>query len=203
MKYIEGIDYWVRYVPFPNMASESVVASHGDGTFTIYINTLFCPERQEERRLHELRHLTQEHFYRDDLPLVRLEHQADGLPEDTEVRLLPGPAPAFSVFRSPALPEGVHFAFRVPDESMQPYCAAGSILHCDGEALRSGDVGLFQYGGATLCRQYHTDRLGMTYLFALDRRRAAEDVVLSADRRRELVCLGRVRMDAAVPLPGR
>ena len=78
MIYYEGIDYWVRRVQFPNMASESVVVSHGDGTFTIYINTLFSEERQQERLTHELRHLEEEHFYRDDLTIRQVERQADG-----------------------------------------------------------------------------------------------------------------------------
>lgn len=77
MKYYEGIDYWVRYVEFPNMASESVVVSHGDGTFTIYINTIFCDEKQKERLAHELNHLQKEHFYRDDLSIALIERQAD------------------------------------------------------------------------------------------------------------------------------
>lgn len=78
MAYYEGIDYWVRFVEFPNMASESVVASHGDGTFTIYINTLFCEERQRDRLKHELRHLEKEHFYRDEMSIADIERQADG-----------------------------------------------------------------------------------------------------------------------------
>ena len=48
MKYYEGVDYWVRRCQFPNFASESVVVSHGDGTFTIYLNTLFSLERQAD-----------------------------------------------------------------------------------------------------------------------------------------------------------
>jgi hypothetical protein len=79
MKYYEGIDYWVRYVDFPNMASESVIVSHGDGTFTIYINTLFCVEKQQERLAHELNHLKDEHFYRDDLSIASIERQADNV----------------------------------------------------------------------------------------------------------------------------
>lgn len=79
MKYYEGADYWVRYLDFPNMASESVVASNGDGTFTIFINTLFCPKKQRERLAHEIKHLTEEHFYRDDLEITQIEHAADGI----------------------------------------------------------------------------------------------------------------------------
>lgn len=86
MKYYEGIDYWVRFVEFPNMASESVVASHGDGTFTIYINTLFCEERQKDRLQHELRHLEENHFYRDELTITQIERQADDIPEPKEKR---------------------------------------------------------------------------------------------------------------------
>ena len=79
MKYYEGIDYWIRYRDFPSKASESVVVSHGDGTFTILINTLFCPQIQRERLEHEIRHLTEEHFYRDDLEIEQIEHAADGI----------------------------------------------------------------------------------------------------------------------------
>lgn len=89
MIYYEGIDYWVRRVAFPNMASESVVVSHGDGTYTIYINTLFCEERQEERLEHEIRHLEEEHFYRDDLSIQQIEHHADGKPIEKELTRLP------------------------------------------------------------------------------------------------------------------
>lgn len=83
MRYYEGIDYWVRYRDFPNKASESVVVSHGDGTFTILINTLFCSQIQRERLDHEIRHLTEEHFYRDDLSITQVEHAADGIKEKT------------------------------------------------------------------------------------------------------------------------
>lgn len=79
MKYIEGVDYWVRLVEFPNMASPSVAVSNGDGTFTIYINSLYSPERRAEGLRHELEHLEGEHFYRDDLELEDIEAAADGL----------------------------------------------------------------------------------------------------------------------------
>ena len=71
MRYIEGMDYWVRPVEFPNMASPSVAVSNGDGTFTIYINTRFPPEL----RAAGLRH---------DVELAELEAAADRL-----VRLTP------------------------------------------------------------------------------------------------------------------
>ena len=90
MKYIEGIDYWIRFIEFPNMASESVVASHGDGTFTIYINTLFPPDVQQDRLRHELEHIEDDHFFRDDLSIVQIEHQADQIPLQAAVHVPPG-----------------------------------------------------------------------------------------------------------------
>ena len=41
MKLIEGVDYRVRYVEFPNTGSPSVAVSNGDGTYTVYVNTRF------------------------------------------------------------------------------------------------------------------------------------------------------------------
>lgn len=203
MRYIEGMDYWVRYVQFPNMASESVAASHGDGTFTIYINTLFPPERQEERLRHELRHLCEEHFYRDELTIRQVERQAEGLDTQqpaADCRILPGPRP-FVALRSDELPEGVSFGFHVPDDSLLPHFRRGELLLCDDAALTPGDVGLFQYRGVTLCRQYHRDVFGITYLFALNRDRSREDMAVPACEERALLCLGRVRTETAIPLP--
>ena len=54
MSYVEGVDYWVRLVEFPSMASPAVTVSNGDGTFTIYINTRFGPEKRAEGLRHEL-----------------------------------------------------------------------------------------------------------------------------------------------------
>lgn len=202
MKYIEGIDYWVRYVQFPNMASESVVASHGDGTFTIYINTLFSPERQEDRLRHEIQHLADEHFYRDDLSIVQIEHQADKAEMPTEIRVLPGSSPQFSVFRSNTLPDGVSFGFYVPDNTLKPVLKKGALVYCDAQQIRPGDIGLFQYHGNTMCRQYHKDIFGITYLFTLDRKRRFEDIVLRSCEEKDLICLGRVRTEKRIPLPG-
>ena len=38
MTYYEGIDYFIKKIEFPNMASAGVAACNGDGTFTIFIN---------------------------------------------------------------------------------------------------------------------------------------------------------------------
>ncbi len=98
MKYMEGVDYWVRPVEFPNMAAPAVSVSNGDNTFTIYINTLFCPERQAEALAHELEHLQSQHFYRDDCEVASLEAAADHkaptpppaeLPQKPKTKIIP------------------------------------------------------------------------------------------------------------------
>lgn len=75
MTYYEGVDYFVRIVEFPNMASPGIAASNGDGTFSIYINSLFCEEIQQDTLRHELQHLIANHFYRDE-PVASIEFEA-------------------------------------------------------------------------------------------------------------------------------
>ena len=201
MKYYEGIDYWVRRVEFPNMASESTVVSHGDGTFTIYINSLFSEERQRDRLAHEIKHLTDEHFYRYDLSITAIERQADGAKEkaDIDIRVLPGGPPIFSVFRNSDLPEGASFGFYVPDNSMKPVLKKNQLIYCDSQQLRPGDFGLFQYQGKTVLRQYYLDPFGFTYLFGLARRQ--DDMVLRPSDINNLVCVGRLITKKRYPLP--
>lgn len=74
---IEGIDYFVRYVQFPNRANDGCVIVNDDGTFDIYLNTLYDMEHLKEKLQHELRHLENEHFYID-APIALIEKQADG-----------------------------------------------------------------------------------------------------------------------------
>ena len=92
MSYVEGVDYWVRLVEFPSMASPAVTVSNGDGTFTIYINTRFGPEKRAEGLRHELRHIEGEHFYRDESGVCELEAAANGLLTLSEPQA-PEPAP--------------------------------------------------------------------------------------------------------------
>ena len=68
-KLIEGQDYVVRYVPFPNCAADGAVVSHPDIP-TIYINSRVCPKRQREALQHELDHLANDDLYSDELAEV-------------------------------------------------------------------------------------------------------------------------------------
>lgn len=53
---VEGQDYVVRYVPFPNCAADGAVVSHPDLP-CVYINSRVCPKRQREALEHELQHI--------------------------------------------------------------------------------------------------------------------------------------------------
>ena len=115
MSYVEGVDYWVRLVEFPSMASPAVTVSNGDGTFTIYINTRFGPEKRAEGLRHELRHIEGEHFYRDEYGVCELEAAAEGLytlrekpaAERRTIRLYAGPGAVLEDFLRRASPEAL------------------------------------------------------------------------------------------------
>ena len=63
---IEGMDYIVRYVPFPNCGVDGAIVSHPDLT-CIYINSRVCPKRQREALQHELDHLKNDDLYSEEL----------------------------------------------------------------------------------------------------------------------------------------
>ena len=90
-------DAYVRLVPLP-VKVEGVTLPNEDGSFDVYINSRLSPARQQETLEHELRHIRQEHFYLD-LPIERMERQADG--EALNVVLHP-PAGMLPCFHSEA-----------------------------------------------------------------------------------------------------
>lgn len=77
-------DYYIRRLRFPNRSVKAATFPNDDGTFDIYLNTLY-PEGELRGALeHELRHIELGHFY-SDKSIRRKEREADGLPpEDTE-----------------------------------------------------------------------------------------------------------------------
>lgn len=135
-------------------------------------------------------------------------YQADleaGTPEE-EVRQIPlYRCPAAAGYAAPVfgedfdyidvsgdVPRGAEFAVRIQGDSMEPYIQDGSVAYVNRDPLASGDVGIFCVDGEMLCKQYVRDRLGMVYLFSLNRQRADADVVLPRDSGRTMVCFGRV-----------
>jgi len=99
------------------------------------------------------------------------------------------------------VPRGADLAVRIQGDSMEPYIADGSVVFVNRDPLASGDVGIFCVDGEMLCKQYVRDRLGMVYLFSLNRDRADADVVLPPSSGRSLVCFGRVLLPVQPPIP--
>lgn len=100
------------------------------------------------------------------------------------------------------VPYGAEFAVRIQGDSMEPYIHDGSVVYVNRDPLVSGDVGIFCVDGDMLCKQYVQDKLGMTYLFSLNRARSDADVVLPRDSGRSMVCFGRVLLAARPKIPG-
>ena len=57
---IENVDYFVRIVQFPTAANKAAVYLNDDGTYDIYLNSLY-PDLKEGYE-HEVRHLLLDHF---------------------------------------------------------------------------------------------------------------------------------------------
>ena len=70
---IEGQDYVIRCVPFPNSAVDGAIVSHPDIS-CVYINSRVSPKRQREALQHELDHLKNDDLYSDD-PAVEIERR--------------------------------------------------------------------------------------------------------------------------------
>ena len=89
---VEGVDYWVRLVEFPSMASPAVTVSNGDGTFTIYKHALRPGEADGGPAPRAAAYRGREHFYRDEYGVCELEAAANGLLTLSEPQA-PEPAP--------------------------------------------------------------------------------------------------------------
>ena len=99
------------------------------------------------------------------------------------------------------VPPGAELAVRIQGDSMAPVIADGDVVYVNHDPLQNGDIGIFCVDGAMLCKQYHRDALGMTYLFSLNRARADADVVLTSTGTRSLACFGRVMLPHRLAVP--
>ena len=99
------------------------------------------------------------------------------------------------------VPNGADLAVRIQGDSMEPVIADGSVVYVNRDPLQNGDVGIFCVDGEMLCKQFVRDKLGMVYLFSLNRERADADVVLPPSSGRSMVCIGRVLLSVRPPIP--
>ena len=103
---------------------------------------------------------------------------------------------------TPDDPQGAAYAVRLSGDSMEPWFPDGGIVFVNHDLMRSGDIGIFSVGGATVCKQWHYDEtLGITYLFSLNRARADADVVVLPNSGVNLVWQGRVMTRRRFDLP--
>ena len=148
------------------------------------------------------------------LAATQAEYEAERGPEE-DVRQIPlYRSPAAAGYAAPVfgedfdyipvsgeVPPGADFAVRIQGDSMEPVIRDGSVVYVNRDPLSSGDVGIFCVDGDMLCKQYVRDKLGMVYLFSLNRARADADVVLPRDSGRTMVCFGRVLLPARPKIP--
>ena len=70
-------EYYVRRLKFPNRSVRACVIPNDDGSFDIYLNTLWPESVLAEALEHELRHINGEHFYLES-PIEQAEAEAAG-----------------------------------------------------------------------------------------------------------------------------
>ena len=78
-------DHFVRVIELP-ASVRGVTVPNDDGTFSVYINSLYDTQTQRETLEHELSHLARDHFYTA-APIAQQEAEASGRPS-------PGDPPA-------------------------------------------------------------------------------------------------------------
>lgn len=79
-KPIEGADYFVRAVDFPDATTPGAVRPNDDGTYSVYLNTRCSRETQRKALEHERRHISSDDF-NNGSPLSEIEFQDDTPPE--------------------------------------------------------------------------------------------------------------------------
>ena len=71
-------DYYIRRLDFPNRSVKAATFPNDDGSFDIYLNTLYPEPVQEAALHHELEHIRLGHFY-SEKPIREKENEADGV----------------------------------------------------------------------------------------------------------------------------
>ena len=102
----------------------------------------------------------------------------------------------------PAPENEADLAVRLDDDSLSPLFRPGETVYLRRSTeLLDGDVGLFRASEGMVFRQFCADSQGNCYLFAVNRDRRSEDLVIPAKRFRDLVCYGKVILPRPLPLP--
>lgn len=97
-------DHFVRVIQLPTSV-RGVTVPNDDGTFSIYINSVYDTGSQRATLEHELEHLARDHFYSAE-PIARQEAEASGkpvsapTPEDRAIRVFKSPEALEAYLRS-------------------------------------------------------------------------------------------------------
>ena len=95
--------------------------------------------------------------------------------------------------RGADVPPEASFMLTLSDDAMSPWLRKGDTVYvCAGAELEEFDVGLFMYGGSVLCRQWCEDYGGNVHLLCANPSMERENITVPAERRKELLPLGRV-----------
>lgn len=168
-------DYYVRFLPFPNRAARAATLLNDDGSYDIFINTLF-PESVQRRALeHELRHIRFGHLS-DGESVALLEAAARGESVSQKSICCYSPAGNFEHF----VPKQsrADFALVVGTHGMRPHYRKGQLLLCKNRPPDwDGDTAVFLIDGKAELRQVYLDFTGRLYLLNHNRRYADSDLV--------------------------
>lgn len=72
---IENVDYFIKLVDFPVCTCGGIIMLNDDGTYTILINSRLSHAQNLDSLRHELNHIKNGDFYRDD-PIGQIEKEA-------------------------------------------------------------------------------------------------------------------------------
>lgn len=62
---IEGVDYFVRFVDFPNCKCNGALMLNPDGTYSVYINARASEAQKRKAMRHEYDHMANDDLYGD------------------------------------------------------------------------------------------------------------------------------------------
>lgn len=77
---IEGCDYFVHFVRFANKANPAMAYLNDDGTYDVYLNTLYDDIFLAKSFRHELIHIAEDHIFIEGIPIETIEDRADNSP---------------------------------------------------------------------------------------------------------------------------
>ena len=73
---IEGTDYFVYVVDFPDCRAGGFVTPNDDGTFSVFLNARLTRDQNAASAAHERKHIAHDDFYRD-VSVTEAERQAE------------------------------------------------------------------------------------------------------------------------------